>query len=88
MTVRVPRQGPSPRSVRAVNGVLAALYFFVCGMLVFFRLGPFRRVVARFQEQETPLPGWFVPLFTWGIVIIAVYIFWRGIRALKAALGD
>jgi hypothetical protein len=45
-------------------------------------------VVARFQEQETPLPGWFVPLFTWGIVAIGAYIFWRGIRALKAALGD
>lgn len=86
MTVKIPGSGPAPGSIRLVNGVLAALYFFVCGMLIFFRLGPFRRVVARFQEQEAPLPGWFVPVFTWGIAAIAVYVFWRGIRALSAAL--
>jgi hypothetical protein len=71
-----------------VNGVLAVLYFTLCGMLVYLRLGPFQRVVGKFQEQGTELPPWFNLVFTAGVVLIGAFLVWRGLAALRSALGD
>ena len=80
------RAGPDAQAIRAVNGVLAALYFVVAGMLVYFRLGPFERLISRFEVSETPLPAWFVPVFTGGIAVVGLFLILRGLGYLRKFL--
>lgn len=77
---------PQSRTVRWVNGVLAAIYFFVCGMLLYFRLGPFQQVVNRFEDQDTALPSWFEWVFSLGTVLVMLLLLWRGVTTLRRAL--
>lgn len=84
--MRIEKPGPNPRSVRLVHGAIAALYFVVAGMLVYFRLGPFERLIRRFETAETPLPAWFVPVFSGGIALVGLFLIFRGVTFLRKSL--
>ena len=77
---------PSTGSIRMVNGVLAVLYFMICGMLIYFRLGPFQRVLLNFEDKGVVLPEWFNLAFTGGIVLVGLFLVFRGMVALKSFL--
>lgn len=77
---------PSTRATRWVYGGLALVYFTVCGMIIYFRVVPFRRVVNRFQEQGTELPAWFDLVFSGGILLVLALLAWRGVAMLLKAI--
>ena len=77
---------PQSLTVRWINGGLAAVYFVVCGMLLYFRLGPFQQVVDRFKAQDTELPPWFDLVFTAGTALVVLLLLWRGLATLRQAL--
>jgi hypothetical protein len=79
---------PNSQAVRWVNAGLAAVYFFVCGMLIYFRLGPFQRVAKRFQEQGADFPAWFDLVFSVGVGLVTLLLLWRGVVTLRRALRD
>lgn len=85
--MQIHRPRPSSRSVRWVNGIMATMYFLVLAMLLYFRLGPFRRVVARLETQGVELPVWFSLVFTVGVALVVVFLLWRGLSALRQALA-
>lgn len=72
--------------VRWIYGGLAAIYFAVCGMLLYFRLVSYQRVVSRFDVSGTELPAWFNMVFTAGIGLVLGLLAWRGIAMLRKAL--
>ena len=84
MPIQTPVQ--SRQSLRWINGIMAAMYFLVLGMLVYFRLGPFRRVMIRMQNDGVEVLPWFPVVFTLGIGVVGVFLAWRGAMALKRAL--
>ena len=45
------KRSESTPSLRWVHGIMAVMYFLVLGMLLYFRLGPFRRVMARLEAD-------------------------------------
>ena len=71
---------------RWIYGGLAAIYFAVSGMLLYFRFVPYQRVVDRFDASGTALPGWFNLVFTAGVGLVLVLLVWRGIAMLRKAL--
>jgi hypothetical protein len=71
---------------RWIYSGLAAIYFTVCGMLLYFRFVSFQRVVDRFDASGTALPGWFNLVFTVGVGLVLVLLAWRGIAMLRKAL--
>lgn len=75
-----------PASQRWADLVLAVLYFAVCGMVIYFRLVPFRRVVERFDREGVAFPAWFHPVFTVGTAVVVLFLLWRGVRILRRAL--
>lgn len=78
--------GKPPASQRWSNVVLAALYFTVCAMVLYFRFVPFRRVVERFDREGVAFPAWFHPVFTAGTAVVVLFLLWRGILTLRRAL--
>jgi len=76
----------APASQRWANAVLAALYFTVCGMVLYFRFVPYRRVTQRFDQEGVAFPAWFHPVFTAGTAVVVLFLVWRGIRTLRRAL--
>ena len=76
------KAGPS----RPLNAVMAILHLTLVGMLIYLRLGPMAKAIARFAESATPLPSWLILGITVGTFVIAAFIGLRGIGYLRAAL--
>ncbi len=82
---RTPR--PDPRSVRWLSGVMAALYAATCALVIYFRLGPVSRVLARVERDGARVPAWMPAAFTVGAVVAAAFLAWKGAVYLRRALG-
>ena len=76
----------SARSLRWIHGVMAGMYFLVLGMLLYFRLGPFRRVMARLETDGVDAPIWFSFVFTAGVGLVGLFLLWRALASLRRAL--
>ena len=87
MIMKFRRSEPNTGSIRLVNGAMAVLYFLICGMLIYFRFGPFHRVLANFEENGVAFPAWFNLVFTGGIVMVGLFLAFRGMVALKSFLN-
>ena len=85
MAFKSEEADPTPLT-RWIYGGLAAIYFAVCGMLLYFRLVSYQRVVSRFDTSGTELPGWFNLVFTVGVGLVLALLAWRGIAMLRKAL--
>ena len=80
------KRSESARSLRWVHGIMAGMYFLVLGMLLYFRLGPFRRVMARLEADGVEVPLWFSLVFTAGVALVGLFLLWRGLVSLRRAL--
>ena len=69
-----------------MNAILAGVYFFTAGLLVYFRLGPVRDVLVRLERDGARVDPWVPLLFTLGTFGAAGYLAWRGARALRRSL--
>jgi hypothetical protein len=82
-----PRPGSTGPAARASNAVLALLYFLLAGMVLYFRFGPFARVIDRFRGEGARIPSAYV----WGGTVVlggvALFLVWRGWRYLRRARG-
>lgn len=76
---------PTPLT-RWIYGGLGAIYFAVCGMLLYFRFVSYQRVVTRFDASGTELPGWFNSAFTVGIGLVFLFLAWRGVSMVRKAI--
>jgi hypothetical protein len=73
--------------MRWMYAFLAVLYAFVLGVLLYFRFGPYRRVMERLAEDGVAMPGWFSALFSFGILAVGLFLVWRGVGAARKALN-
>lgn len=83
-----PPGGTGQRAYRVLSGVMAGLYFVVVGMLLYFRLGPFQRVLDRFEAEGSEIPAWFPLVFNLGAGLIGLFLGFRGVLALRKAFGS
>jgi hypothetical protein len=86
VTLRPGAGNPGP-AARVSNAVLALLYFLLAGMVLYFRFGPFARVIDRFRGEGAQVPS----LYVWGGTAVlggvALFLVWRGWRFLRRARG-
>ena len=85
MTVKHPIRTPAG-NLRWMHAFLAAMYGLVLGLLLYFRFGPYRRVMNRLAEDGVEMPTWFSSLFSGGILLVSLFLLWRGGGALRRAL--
>jgi hypothetical protein len=81
------RPPPDPRTVTWFNLVMAVLYFLIAGLVVYFRLGPVERVLARLVRDGVQVPGWLPATLTLGAGVVAAYLAVQGVRSVRRALA-
>jgi threonine/homoserine/homoserine lactone efflux protein len=84
--MRVRQASPDPRTTRWFNLLLGALYLFIAGLLLYFRLGPVERVLARFGGDPADGSSWTPLAFNVTTGVVVAYLLWQGLRGLRRAL--
>jgi hypothetical protein len=78
VTPRFRRTEPDPVAARRASILIASLYVLGAALVVYFRLFPLRRVLARAAEEGIRIPAWAGPAATLGTLLVAVFLAWRG----------
>ena len=77
MTARFRRPEPDPTTARRASTLVAVLYLLAAGLVVYFRVGPFHRVVARAGAEGADIPGWVRWAMSAGTLLLAGVFVWR-----------
>jgi hypothetical protein len=71
--------------LRLLNATTAVLYGVTAGLVVYFRLGPVRRVLARVARDGAEIPAWMPAGFTIVTVLFVGFLVFQGARHLRRA---
>ncbi len=83
--MRMRQAPPDPKSTRWYNLLMGCLYLLIAGLLLYFRLGPVERVLARLGRDVSTESNWTPLAFNAITGVVVAYLLWQGLRSFRRA---